>query len=269
MENSDQTPPIPSGKEAVEVAVAAERLRLPATSVERALERGFIDGIRAQDGSWRVLLDKQDNFTQLTDVPLDDGVQPRAANVNRRSDTVSEEPGAGPDQQAEDSEPAEEPEDEPPRDVAPIPIHRATNQPTANEAPEPPPDGPGIAANRKAGEGDELLQEPETLKARPSPSDAYLSHLEDEVTYLRGEVLRRDHSGAGKDEAIFRTLDRLADANKDLVQRMPSAESVYAHVERAISNLSVVHERHDRELTDIKTALADVREFLAKDRNQS
>jgi len=264
MENSDQTPPIPNGKEAVEVAVAAERLRLPASSVERALERGFIEGIRAEDGSWQVLLDKQDNFTRLTDVSLDDGAEPRAANVNQRTDTGTDDQGAETGQQVEASEPAGEPA----RDVEPIPMHRPADQSTPNQAPEPRPDDIQSTAGREDGEGADVVQGSNTQKTRPSPSDPYLSHLEEEVTYLRAEVLRRDHSGAGKDEAIFRTLDRLADANKDLVQRMPSAESVYAHVERAISNLSVVHDRHDRELTDIKTALAGVREFLAKDRNQ-
>ena len=90
-------------------------------------------------------------------------------------------------------------------------------------------------------------------------------HLAEEVKYLRAQLQHRDQSAAGKDQAIFRTLDRFADANMELVQRMPSAEAVYTHVERAISNLSVVHDRHDRELHDIKTALAGVREFLTKD----
>ena len=84
MENSEQMPEIPNGKEAVEVAVAAERLRLPTSSVERALERGFIEGIQRQDGTWLVLLDKQDGFSRLTDAPVEETAPRDAANVNQQ-----------------------------------------------------------------------------------------------------------------------------------------------------------------------------------------
>ncbi len=67
----DEADRIPAGKEALDIAAAAARLRLPVATVERALERGFISGIRDRDGNWRVLLDKPQAFPAAVDQPAD------------------------------------------------------------------------------------------------------------------------------------------------------------------------------------------------------
>lgn len=67
MRGLEAEPRIPPGKEALDINAAAERLRLPVASLERALERKFVDGYRGGDGKWYVLLDTPLDLSRMDD----------------------------------------------------------------------------------------------------------------------------------------------------------------------------------------------------------
>lgn len=191
----DHADAIPEGKEALEVAAAAARLRLPAGTVQLALERGIIDGFRDVRGRGYVLLD----------VPPDPPVTESA--------------------EAEIAEPGK---------TEPAPA---------------PPEAPG--------------GEP---AAAPTAADLadLARHLRDEVRGLREEILRREAGAGGRDETIVKLIERFADMSQAIVERMPSADTIYAQIEQAMRAQRETTARHEYDLRAIKKVLGSMRDFLGR-----
>ena len=127
-----------------------------------------------------------------------------------------------------------------PGDVEAVP-----EAPAADAAPAPAPESP-----------------PESAPAPTEPSD-FLDYLRDEVRFLRHELARRDDMLAAKDGAIAKLIERFAEVNVEIVQRVPSADTIQNQISQTHQSHRQVAERHERELNTIKDVLNSLRGYLA------
>ena len=95
------------------------------------------------------------------------------------------------------------------------------------------------------------------------PADA-LGYLRDEVRFLRDELARRDHMLQAKDDAMAKLVQRFAEMNTEIVQRVPSADTIQSQIAQSHHSQRQVAERHEKELNTIRDVLRSVRGYLAK-----
>ena len=214
MQTSGDARIVPEGKEALDTAAAAERLRLPVAALEKALDRGFVDGFRDDHGRWVVLLDRPAAYPEP-----EEPAPPAEPTANGDAEAQAHElPVADLDQDAVVPEPVPEPDEEADAPVA----------------------------------------------ASPSEPADVLGCLRDEVRFLRGELSRRDHMLQAKDDAIAKLVQRFAEMNTEIVQRVPSADTIQSQIAQSHQSQRQVAERHEKELNTIKDVLRSVRGYLAK-----
>ena len=68
---------------------------------------------------------------------------------------------------------------------------------------------------------------------------------------------------AAKDGAIAKLIERFAEVNVEIVQRVPSADTIQNQISQTHQSHRQVAERHERELTTIKDVLNSLRGYLA------
>ena len=255
MTMTDSPDRVPEGKEALDLSAAANRLRLPIASVEKALERGFVDGYRNASGEWVVLLDKPSPFPpvdeaemEALDAMADDVVDIRPADADDFADYL-EMP-----EYAETA--ADDLADDLGEDVLGTEVDLPTYETAVDVTPEIGPDSP---VRRPAVPAD---------NGSVAELSALVRHLEEEVRYLREEVVRREAGANEKDQTILRLMNRFADMNEAMVKRIPSSDAIYLQIEQAVRSQRHESERHERELNSIKDVLSSVRSFLSKTREQ-
>ena len=127
----------------------------------------------------------------------------------------------------------------------PADVEAMPKAPAADAAPAPAPESP-----------------PESAPAPTEPSD-FLDYLRDEVRFLRHELARRDDMLAAKDGAIAKLIERFAEVNVEIVQRVPSADTIQNQISQTHQSHRQVAERHERELNTIKDVLNSLRGYLA------
>ena len=214
MQTSGDARIVPEGKEALDTAAAAERLRLPVAALEKALDRGFVDGFRDDHGRWVVLLDRPAAYPE-------------------------------PEEPAPPAEPTADGDAEP--QAHELPVADLDQDAVVPEAvPEP----------------DEEADAP--VAASPLEPGDVLGCLRDEVRFLRGELSRRDHMLQAKDDAIAKLVQRFAELNTEIVQRVPSADTIQSQIAQSHQSQRQVAERHEKDLNTIKDVLRSVRGYLAK-----
>ena len=226
MQTSGDARIVPEGKEALDTAVAAERLRLPVAALEKALDRGFVDGFRDDHGRWVVLLDRPAAY------PEPEQPAPPAAYPEPEEPAPPAEPTANGDAEAQAHE---------------LPVADLDQDAVV---PEPVP------------EPDEEADAP-VAASRSEPADVF-GCLRDEVRFLRGELSRRDHMLQAKDDAIAKLVQRFAEMNTEIVQRVPSADTIQSQIAQSHQSQRQVAERHEKDLNTIKDVLRSVRGYLAK-----
>ena len=255
MTMTDSADRVPEGKEALDLSAAANRLRLPIASVEKALERGFVDGYRNPNGEWVVLLDKPSPFppvddaeTEALEAMTDEVVDIRPADTDDFADYLEMPEYSEP----ESDDFADDLEEEFLGTEVDLPSYETAVDVTPDIEPEPSARRPSVPADN--GSVAELT--------------ALVRHLQEEVRYLREEVVRREAGAKEKDQTILRLINRFADMNEAMVKRIPSSDAIYLQIEQAVRSQRHESERHERELNSIKDVLTSVRSFLSKTREQ-
>ena len=74
--------------DSVDLTTAARSLGLSVATLRKRLQRGTIAGFKAPDGSWRVVLDKQDSPGQMGGQGLDSAGQDHAALIEALRDEI-------------------------------------------------------------------------------------------------------------------------------------------------------------------------------------
>ena len=74
--------------DSVDLTTAASILGVTVATLRKRLQRGTIAGFKAPDGSWRVVLDKQDSPGQMGGQGLDSAGQDHAALIEALRDEI-------------------------------------------------------------------------------------------------------------------------------------------------------------------------------------
>ena len=77
-------------------------------------------------------------------------------------------------------------------------------------------------------------------------------------------AVARSSSAGSAPSAIAKLVQRFAEMNTEIVQRVPSADMIQSQIAQSHQSQRQVAERHEKELNTIKDVLRSVRGYLAK-----